>query len=416
MTSVLSWLDNTNCELRALQEQIKEYEEPGTLDELGIGPIRDALSNRLFPGVSTIQTRARYFLFVPWHFMAAAKSGHRGDRLLLRVERDERSLIQTFLNVAASLQDGTSQTDGPNGETDILEGLIGRRSGADVQTLPSTIYWSGLHEWGILRQRWSRSQVAHGITFDEAGNDETRTGVELGGWHSSMPAAPQGFPRSHDPSFELSGEEASWLQERILASTSGSLLAHLVANLPIERGRWFWDQPVLASAPKGLGQLTDHTYRFALVIHGAALLYNLLISDELPASFEDQDDLQSLYRELLTDWANKMEESNFRIWDLEEFWRVVTAQGAVIPKPAVEFVRSWWRRVAEIGPENVPEDKVLRDIVRHRVRNLRGAKAVLFNPKLLENWSGASGAERLNFRWGNVERLLIDIDAGLRRA
>lgn len=40
--------------------------EPGTLDELGIGSIRDTFSDELFPGTSTIQTRARYFLFVPW--------------------------------------------------------------------------------------------------------------------------------------------------------------------------------------------------------------------------------------------------------------------------------------------------------------------------------------------------------------
>lgn len=36
------------------------------IDPLGLGPVRDALSETLFPGISTIQTRARYFPFVPW--------------------------------------------------------------------------------------------------------------------------------------------------------------------------------------------------------------------------------------------------------------------------------------------------------------------------------------------------------------
>lgn len=54
------------------------FEEPGTRDELGIGPVRDAFSEQLFPGTSVIQTRARYFLFVPWAFKEAARR-HRGQ-------------------------------------------------------------------------------------------------------------------------------------------------------------------------------------------------------------------------------------------------------------------------------------------------------------------------------------------------
>ncbi len=36
----------------------------GQLDELGVGYIRDAISNQIFPGISTIQTRAKYFFIV----------------------------------------------------------------------------------------------------------------------------------------------------------------------------------------------------------------------------------------------------------------------------------------------------------------------------------------------------------------
>src|SRR3954454_12078852 len=34
-------------------------------DELGIAPLRDALANAFFPGITTLQTRAKYFLLVP---------------------------------------------------------------------------------------------------------------------------------------------------------------------------------------------------------------------------------------------------------------------------------------------------------------------------------------------------------------
>jgi hypothetical protein len=42
-------------------------------DELGLGTIRDTLSDLLFPGTSTVQQRVRYFLFVQWCCEIAAR-------------------------------------------------------------------------------------------------------------------------------------------------------------------------------------------------------------------------------------------------------------------------------------------------------------------------------------------------------
>ena len=66
MTSTFTWLDYSEHERRQFDEIIKGFNEKDTRDELGLGSVRDAFANMLFPGVSTIQTRARYFLFVPW--------------------------------------------------------------------------------------------------------------------------------------------------------------------------------------------------------------------------------------------------------------------------------------------------------------------------------------------------------------
>ena len=57
--STLSWLDSSEHERRAVLELVSALNEPGTLDELGIGSIRDTIADALFPGTSTIQTRAR---------------------------------------------------------------------------------------------------------------------------------------------------------------------------------------------------------------------------------------------------------------------------------------------------------------------------------------------------------------------
>ena len=53
-------------EVHILWEKMCIRDRQGAVDELGIGIIRDAFANYFFPGTSTIQTRAKYFLIVPY--------------------------------------------------------------------------------------------------------------------------------------------------------------------------------------------------------------------------------------------------------------------------------------------------------------------------------------------------------------
>ena len=47
---------------------LRSLEEPTTIDVLGLGTVRDAFSAMLSPGTSTIETRLRYLIFLPWIF------------------------------------------------------------------------------------------------------------------------------------------------------------------------------------------------------------------------------------------------------------------------------------------------------------------------------------------------------------
>ena len=80
MPSTIAWIDSTPEEQRAARELIALFTQTEGRDELGIGQIRDALSDLLFPGTSTLQTRARYFLFVPWCYTAGSAPGPRAPR------------------------------------------------------------------------------------------------------------------------------------------------------------------------------------------------------------------------------------------------------------------------------------------------------------------------------------------------
>lgn len=66
--STLAWIDFDEAERQRAQRIMALFQERDSRDELGLGAIRDSISDHLFPGTSTIQTRLRYMLFVPWIF------------------------------------------------------------------------------------------------------------------------------------------------------------------------------------------------------------------------------------------------------------------------------------------------------------------------------------------------------------
>src|SRR5210317_725024 len=69
MSSSLAWIDYDSEAQQRAHRILTLFKERDTRDELGLGSIRDAISDTLFPGTSTIHTRLRYMLLVPWGFL-----------------------------------------------------------------------------------------------------------------------------------------------------------------------------------------------------------------------------------------------------------------------------------------------------------------------------------------------------------
>src|SRR5258708_22388123 len=94
MGSFVSWLDHSEDDQRRVREMLQLFSDKEAVDVLGIGTVRDAISNSLFPGTSVIQTRARYFLFVPWLFRRAEQQ--HPLHLVAKATDMERSLIEAL--------------------------------------------------------------------------------------------------------------------------------------------------------------------------------------------------------------------------------------------------------------------------------------------------------------------------------
>lgn len=73
--SAFVWLDYSERERRKMLDVVDLFREHDTRDELGVGSVRDAFADMLFPDTSTIMTRARYFLPVPWAYLGVSEAG-----------------------------------------------------------------------------------------------------------------------------------------------------------------------------------------------------------------------------------------------------------------------------------------------------------------------------------------------------
>ena len=396
--AVLAWLDYSEADQRRAREIIAMFSQRESRDELGLGVIRDALSDTLFPGTSVLLTRARYFLFVPWLFREGARRGRRGTQLSSWVEQQERRLI------------GTLRSGGD------LEGLIGRYAGSAVQNLPSDIYWNSLRRFGILRQEGTAAQTV-GFRQISGSLDDATEFLEHSDavWAPSIPAAPGDFFSFTHCDFALTPDEASWLAERIAEAVPDTMLQFLVTKgtRPSASARYVWEEPEADAATERVRDALEEARRFAVAMHGAALLYNVLLAERAEelglAGYEGhRDDFTAR----LDDWNREVEASDIGGWNLDLLWTLVADQGRPVAAPARAFVTHWVDLIRRRIGNGLADDHNARALVRNREFHQKRNQARLRNDRLMRQWGGASGSARLNFRWPVVAGLLDDIVDG----
>jgi len=401
MGSSITWLDFSEHERRKALDIIDTFREREARDELGIGTVRDALSDVLFPGVSTIQTRARYFLFIPWIYLSLERkrSTASGDTERL-ARREEVRLIDALADA---------------GET---EGVIGIEARKTLKRLPSHVYWQGLEAWGLRRLSISQSDYHRFFTRFATHVAHTHDAVEEEGerdaslrkvWHEEIPPPPEDFPATAN--FKLRKVESEYLRERLLARQPGKLITYLVDRTIVPSESAFpWEHPGRAEFPElNLVQL-GHARCFSLVMHGAALLYNLMLS-ELQQSEEGAE----RFTQDVSAWVTSIESEKDELhsWDRKAFWQLVRAQNPRISPLAREFIDRWMDlAIFDPSTARLRDNVEARTLIANRERRLKGMQSRFANERALELWGGASGAYQLSYRWFQAQRIVNDIVDG----
>lgn len=387
--SSLAWIDFDEAERQRAQRIMALFQERETRDELGLGAIRDSIADHLFPGTSTIQTRLRYMLFIPWIFCMLG-SRDAAPSLIMSEAREKENQL------AEALKAG--------GESN---GIIGRDAGPRLQRLPSSVYWAGLGAWGIRLFPGSIDSYFTSLRSLRPArtvrNDEDAMSAPQAPplWSPALPAAPKDL--LDRAVFRLTVDEAQFIIDRLFASQPTALLTVLARDgIDADCGN-IWEHPNLAAFPADARRLVRHGEIFSQVMHGAALLYNLALS-ELRA----QDNWIADYQERVRTWAADLDFAVIRAWSLDDFWKAVEHPAHSIRPAAKRFVTQWLDLVVD-GATAIETSPAARQIVEERERRLKTSQSRFANHAVRDRWTGASGVDRLSFRWGQAKSHLRDL-------
>ena len=407
----------SEAERRQTLDALSGLKERDTVDELGIGAIRDALSDSLFPGTSTIMTRARYLLLLDWTYRYLEANGVTSAGAPTRARALETKTVEVLRT------------------WDPAAGVIGSQAGAALLRMPSAIYWQSLATWSI--RRFPGGQAAYFRSLDsfyrrnrdrvrsEAADEADET--TLRNWDDELPI-PSSFPEGQ--TLDLSNEEAAYLRSRYRLRNSDTLFAWLLDNIPgpLEAAVEFpWQLPLVLQAagaapiPAHLQSRLNHAELFSLATYGAILLYNLMLSEMIVGEDAERSERLAKYRGDLVAWADEMDEQSDRLADwyssLGTLWdTVATNANGTAWRTQRAFVEALLPIVLDPARRReIAKDEPARSLVYDREIHLKRGLARLAGGRSLDMWGGASGIGRHRFRWHRVRVLLNDIVEGMSR-
>lgn len=367
------------------------FRDKGTVDELGIGTIRDTFSDALAPGTSTLHSRARYLLFVPWAVTEATAHGYPADRAAQELRRVEVRLIE-------ALRKGD-----PEG------GVIGRDARAKLKRMPSVLYWSAMSRYRLKRCGHGIEQHLRFASERPATTRDEDDDVEVTRHHDpcfrQLPVPPEGWLENSD--FTLTREEAEFLRDQIISTCDGTYLGWLVLHGMQDDPEWPWDEVLIQDLPPEPARVLAHARRFSQLYAGAPILYSLLL-----ARAKGWQDGIDEYEQRLELWAAGEETQVASAeWRGHDFWHCLADSGWRRNVSTHAFVDQWVELVR--GGQRLAENAAAADLVTSRERRLKGRRSRFVNAEALEAWEGGNGLAQLTFRWQQAKTLVTDIHRGL---
>lgn len=409
--SQLGWIDFSPDDRNKVENVLALISEPGTLDELGIGPIRDAYSDALFPGISTIQTRAKYFITVPRII--------RDFQMLppLRKKNGLQSYLKERENEVARVLDSVHGEDevGIIGRTRIHSGGVDRR--------PSVIYWNGLRTFGIVKTplsladycRHIEASVAHSeMELAEIAEGSDEKDAQYKGIAIVLPDQSSDWLSPDKLRLKLSAKEANFLKQKLIATPAlehtvltqllrHDDLAYKAINIESDERNAFELLTDLMLKNRNVSQQCKNNIQlaneFSQAIEGPHIIYNIIAAEK--NSF-DSEVIQ--YKNEYQAWEEKVHALRLFHAESANRWLSIFNNRSThsINGGSTNFVNDFCKMMQK---KNVPLPQ-LKERVLKQAQDNKGDRSML-NKKLTDEKS--IRIHRLDYRWRSAKTILRDI-------
>lgn len=390
----LGWIDFSKTERNKILSVLDLLSESGTLDELGIAPIRDGFANLFFPGTSTIQTRAKYFFLVPYALKELELSNETNpNRFLRALNETEKMCGETLLDI------------NPN-----ENGIIGKRSlqgGKWVKRTPADIYWAGLRKYGIFTggnislSEYARASCAiknqksnltklgnRNDSAEENETDDKNAGNIFKMQFWKMPLYQISWRDKIQMS--LTKEEGEFLRGQIISTCPDSMLSYILENkmteiLDLEN---FSDiGAIINKFPKQMQDEYALALSFSDFLFVARTLYNIIISDG--QNVQANDIFEGL-KEIMAELANI---------DID----LIFTKLYIYKTDLKNFIKKLQECMRNNNVEEMKKVIKTREIMLKGQSRAKTAHPGEFNPN---DWIG--GGE-LDYRFNNAKTIIRDI-------
>lgn len=266
----LGFINFNTEEKKRVAKMMQLLQESEAIEELGIGRVRDHFSNTLFPGTSTLQHHAKYFVLLPSLYYNAAFKSKR-FQTLDEVNRYIKEAEIQITRQLAEKADGSFRTDvtGITGISTYKDALADYRK--YVKYDPAYIYGSGLVRYGIIPDTGIERLIFELNNKNQYKSDETEDASELSGDKQVIKTCGETYDflggRTMDMS--LSEHEASFLKGCITEKCKETLLAFLIENaedIPKQREYFGMDDLLCGLSPDILN-VYKKSVLFSKLIH-----------------------------------------------------------------------------------------------------------------------------------------------------
>lgn len=356
-----------------VMQMLKRLTEPGALDEIGIGRIRDAFADRLFPGTSTLQKHAKYFSLMPQLYQRAA------SRKYNRLSEVQTEIIRLEKKMTENLWRDSDHASGITGSE-----MIERPGDSYVKYDPAYIYNSGLRTFEIVRCKsvhqaiYNLSKKLHAQPKAFRSDDENvaNDAEELTG-----AIQPWDVPLNIEYDFlkecplTLTAADKTFIRKKMLSAPASqdTLLSYLLEHPEVRRlGEFPWIMS--EDLPSDLRQLYDNAIAFSEFVYLLRLRYYWLYSSK-------QD------KEVLEAFNTQFDYVRSHNYDMEA---IIDSSGSY-HQSTRNFCLSSYQAAMN---DNMEE---LDSLIIRRERQLKGSRSKIGT----DGYSG-NGSARLNYRWETV--------------